>query len=420
MEEWCAGCGDAEEGDTMNDRLYYQDAYLTTFEAAILRCGTEEDGTAYVVLDHTAFYPTGGGQPCDTGTLGDCRVIDVEEVAGEIRHRLDRPLTGGSGKVTGRIDWQRRFDAMQQHAGQHILSASFIKIADAQTVAFHLGREHVTIDVQLDSLSAELAEQVERQANQIVLENRQIEARFVTEEELASLPLTKPPAVTENVRVVIIPDFDYNPCGGTHPRSTGEVGPIKIIGWERHRGNIRVQFVCGWRALADHARKQMLLQKVTGLLATSEQELADVLERVLAEKESLKESLQQREAELLAAEAERTLQSAERLAGGEWLMQASYAGRSMQELQQLARQIVSREEQAIVLLATTGEKLQLVFARGTAVHAEMNQLLKETLPLIDGKGGGSAAMAQGGGAPTLPAEDLLAHARQLLVSRANA
>ncbi|MGG3492671.1 alanyl-tRNA editing protein, partial [Brevibacillus choshinensis] len=201
----------------MKDRLYYQDAYTQQFSAEVMTRGTEGDGTPFVVLSQTAFYPTGGGQPSDQGLLGEVRVIDVEEVDGEIHHRLSEPLPEPLAQVEGRIDWERRFDHMQQHAGQHILSASFLEVADAETVAFHLGKERVTIDVRLDELTAEVWEAVEQRANQIVLENRPISARFVDDEELATLPLKKQPTVTENIRVVIIPEFDYNPCGGTHP-----------------------------------------------------------------------------------------------------------------------------------------------------------------------------------------------------------
>lgn len=401
------------KGVPMNDRLYYQDVDLQTFEADVIKRGVEADGTAYVVLNQTAFYPTGGGQPCDTGTIEGVAVTDVEEVDGEIRHRLEAPLPEKTQRVTVRIDWDRRFDHMQQHTGQHILSATFIKLADAQTVAFHLGRDHVTIDVALSELTPELIEKAERQANQVVLENRPIDARFVTAEELEQLPLTKQPTVSENIRVVIIPDYDYNPCGGTHPKTTGEVGPIKIIGWERRRGNIRIQFLCGWRALADYTRKQHLLQDLTRMMTTSEAEIADMLQRLLAEKEALKDSLQQKETELLTYEAARYLKEAAEL-GNARVVQASFTGRSMQELQQLARTLTSQDEHVIALLATTTDKLQLVFARGAQVAAPMNQLLKETLPLIDGKGGGNPAMAQGGGAPTVAADAVLDHARGLL------
>lgn len=399
----------------MKDRLYYQDAYQQSFTAEVTRRGVEEDGVPFVVLSQTAFYPTGGGQPSDQGTLGDILVLDVEEVDGEIRHRLLEPMPEQVTTVAGSIDWDRRFDHMQQHAGQHILSAAFLEVAGAETVAFHLGKERVTIDVRLDELSAELWEAVERRANQVVLENRPISARFVDDAELATLPLKKQPTVTENVRVVIIPDFDYNPCGGTHPAGTGEVGMIKILGWERHRGNIRLEFICGWRALRDYSKKQATIRDVSKLLMTGEAELVAQSERLVAERDALRQALQEKERLLLEGEVRQQLEQARQL-GPVRLIQRSFEGRSIQELQQFAQQTVALAPDAVCLLAATGEKLQLVFARGSDVNVPVNQLIKETLPLIAGKGGGNPAMAQGGGQPSVPADDVLAHARQLLES----
>ncbi len=397
----------------MNDRLYYQDAYLGTFSARIQKRGVETDGIPYVVLDRTAFYPAGGGQPCDLGTLGGIDVVNVEEVDGDVHHRLREPLPEHILEVVGEIDWDRRFDHMQQHAGQHILSASFVEVAQAETVAFHLGRERVTIDVQLTELTDELAEAVEALANRIVTENRAIDTRFVDQAELADMPLRKQPTVAENIRLVIIPDFDYNPCGGTHPARTGEVGPIKILGWERHRGNIRVEFVCGKRALEEFTRKQRTLREITRQLSTSEAELAEQVARLIAERNELQQALQSREKQLLALEAGQLLAGATEI-GRTKVIQAVFVKRSMQELQQLAQSIVGLSSEAVVLLAVENDKLQLVFARGESVSAAMNQLLKETLPLIDGKGGGNPAIAQGGGTSVMPAEDVLAHALKLL------
>ncbi|MFD2371534.1 DHHA1 domain-containing protein [Brevibacillus sp. GCM10020057] len=397
----------------MKDRLYYQDAYVQTFTADVVKRGTEADGTPFVVLGQTAFYPTGGGQPCDLGVLGDVAVIDVEEVEGEIRHRLAATLPEDVGTVAGRIDWERRFDHMQQHAGQHILSAAFLEVAGAETVAFHLGKERVTIDVRLDELTTVVWEAVELRANQVVLENRPIEARFVDDEELATLPLKKQPTVTENIRVVIIPEYDYNPCGGTHPARTGEVGMIKILGWERHRGNIRLEFICGWRALRDYSRKQAAVREAARLLMTGDAELVAQTERLVAERDALKQSLQEKERLLLEGEVRQQLAQAERL-GACRLLQLTFADRSIQQLQQFSQQAVAQAPDVICLLAATGEKLQLVFARGPEVSVAVNQLMKETLPLIEGKGGGNPAMAQGGGQPVRPAEEVLAHAREQL------
>ncbi|MGG1661091.1 alanyl-tRNA editing protein [Brevibacillus sp. NRS-1366] len=397
----------------MNDRLYYQDAYIQSFTSQVTKRGTEEDGTPYAVLAETAFYPTGGGQPCDHGVLGDIRVMDVEEVDGEVRHRLESPLPEDWTKVTGQIDWERRFDHMQQHAGQHILSAAFLEVAQAETVAFHLGKERVTIDVVLEELNEDLWAKVEQSANQVVLENHPIIARFVEEAELATLPLKKQPTVTQNIRVVMIPDFDYNPCGGTHPARTGEVGMIKILGWERHRGNIRLEFICGWRAMRDYTRKQATVRELARQLITSEAELVSQAERIIAEREALKQSLAEKEKLLLEVEIREQLANAVTI-GNARLIQLSTADRTIQELQQLAQLMTSEAPDAVCLLATSGEKMQLVFARGQAVDVAVNQLLKETLPLIQGKGGGNPAMAQGGGQPVIAVEEVLAHARKLV------
>lgn len=397
----------------MNDRLYYQDAYIQTFSAQITRRGTEEDGTAYVVLSETAFYPTGGGQPCDLGLLGDIQVVDVEEIGGEVRHRLASPLPEEITEVTGKIDWERRFDHMQQHAGQHILSAAFLEVVQAVTLAFHLGKERVTIDVLLDELTEDVWAKVEQRANQVVLENHPIIARFVDEAELATLPLKKQPTVTENIRVVMIPDFDYNPCGGTHPARTSEVGMIKILGWERHRGNIRLEFICGWRALRDYTRKQATVRELARHLLTSEAELIEQTQRVIAERDLLKQTLMEKEKLLLGVEVQKQLARATTL-GNVRLIQLAFTDKTIQELQQFAQMMTAEAPDTVCLLAATGEKLQLVFARGQASTVAVNQLIKETLPLISGKGGGNPAMAQGGGQPVMAAEDVLAHARKLL------
>ncbi|WP_103106377.1 alanyl-tRNA editing protein [Brevibacillus reuszeri] len=397
----------------MNDRLYYQDAYIQTFSAQITKRGTEEDGTAYVVLSETAFYPTGGGQPCDLGLLSGIQVVDVEEIGGEVRHRLAFPLSEEITEVTGQIDWERRFDHMQQHAGQHILSAAFLEVVQAETLAFHLGKERVTIDVRLDELTEDVWTKVEQRANQVVLENHPIIARFVDEAELAALPLKKQPTVTENIRVVMIPDFDYNPCGGTHPARTSEVGMIKILGWERHRGNIRLEFICGWRALRDYTRKQATVRELARHLLTSEAELIEQTQRVIAERDLLKQTLMEKEKLLLGVEVQKQLACATAL-GNVRLIQLAFTDKTIQELQQFAQMMTAEAPDTVCLLAATGEKLQLVFARGQDATVAVNQLIKETLPLISGKGGGNPAMAQGGGQPVMAAEEVLAHARKLL------
>lgn len=400
----------------MSRKLYYEDAYLKTFTAAVLERGVEENGTPFVVLDQTAFYPVGGGQPCDLGMINGVQVVDVEEVNDRILHRLAAPLAEGDDPVTAELDWARRNDLMQQHTGQHILSAAFEELFEAETVGFHLGREVTTIDLTVSELTQEMVEQAEQMANSIIFENRLIEARFVTSEELAEMPLRKPPTVTENVRIVSVKDFDYSPCGGTHFSQTGEVGPIKVLSWSKYKGNTRLELVCGWRTLNAMTGKQLILRNLSRQLTSAEADLPANVERLLSEKKELDKQLQEIKEKLIATEAQEALQGA---VAHDTLKIAALTleNRTIPELQKLGQHIAALDPNAVALLVTSGEKTQLVFARGANVPVKMNELLKETLPLIEGKGGGNPDTAQGGGAANVPTADVLQHALSLLQSK---
>lgn len=400
----------------MKERLYYQNPYLKEFTAAVVERGSEADGTFYIVLDQTAFYPTGGGQPCDLGTINDCEVIDVEEVDRQIRHRLRSALPVEVDSVIGKIDWDRRFDHMQQHTGQHILSAAFEQLFQVATDGFHLGRERVTIDLVTGELTEEMIRQAVFLANRIAYENRPIAASFMEPEQLAQLPLSKPPSVTENIRIVTIEDFDYNPCGGTHPARTGEAGPIQIIGWERSKGNIRVSFVCGLRVANEYHTKHTILQQLTRLTSSLENELPDHVAKLMAERKELEKTVVELQGRLLEAEAKELLEQRE--THGEWqLILIPFKNRPMADLQKLAQLLVAPLPKGIAILVSQGPKTQMVFARGAQVALAMNGLLQEALRLVDGKGGGQPAIAQGGGSSSLSADELLVHIRQILLAK---
>lgn len=383
----------------MTIKLYYEDAYLRSFESAVLHAGTEPDGVPYAILEQTAFYPTGGGQPCDLGTLSGIPVTDVQEVGGQIIHRLASPLPDGMQQVRGEIDWSRRFDHMQQHTGQHILSAAFEDIYNAETFGFHMGRETVTVDIHKFPLSESDIQAVEQLANRIVFENRPVTAAFVTTEELARVPLRKPPKVTENIRIVTVQDFDYSACGGTHPNHTAEIGLIKVLAWEKHKAGTRVEFVCGNRVLHAMDRKQQILRELGRLFGTGENELADSAGKMIEDRRELTKALQENRKQLLVHEAKELIDQAQRVKDIR-VSVAALEDRSMQELQQLAGIITGTSGHRIALLASSGTKTNLVFAKGNDVELSMAELLKAVLPLIDGKGGGNASLAQGGGSAT--------------------
>lgn len=382
----------------MTKKLYYENPYAQNFSANITK--QEQD---FVVLSETAFYPTGGGQPHDIGTLNGVEVTNVEIVDEEIRHYLAESLPEDTETVEGFVQWKRRFDHMQQHAGQHILSAAFESLFGLQTVSFHLGKESATIDLDTTIITKQQLSEVEKLANQIILENRPIETKWVTVEELAQYKLRKATKLTENIRLVIIPDFDYNACGGTHPNETGQVGAIKILQIEKQKKLIRVEFVCGERVLTHLHRKQEVLLDLISTLSSPEEKLVDAAKNLLNNEKSLekqiadlKESLYQYEAKELLATKEKTI------------ITATFQNRSIQELQKLARMVVTESPESICLfVAENGGKLQLVVAKGNEIEQSMKELVTQVLPLINGKGGGNEMIAQGGGDTTLSSEQFI-------------
>ena len=386
----------------MVQKLYYQDAYLKSFSAQLTKQEKDDYGRLYAVLSKTAFYPTGGGQPFDMGTLDGIQVTDVEEIDGEIRHYITEPLRDKKA-IEGGIDWIRRFDHMQQHSGQHILSAAFEQLFGYKTVSFHLGKATLTIDLETENMSTKEAETAEKLANEIILENRPIISKWVSQDKLQQYQLRKELSVSENVRLVIIPDFDYNGCGGTHPRSTAEVGSLKILGWERQKKKIRVEFVCGNRVLQQLGQKHSVLQQLTSLVNAPEQDMTGAVIRLLENRKSLEKSLEQTKAQFLSYEAKELI---EHCTGK--VVSQGFQNRSIQELQKLAKLLVLESENKIFLLVAENEdKLQFVFARGKDAEGNMKALAGEALALINGKGGGNESFAQGGGELKIPGEQLL-------------
>lgn len=384
----------------MAKKLYYQDAYIKEFHANIVKQDKDNDGSSYVVLDQTAFYPTGGGQPFDTGWIGEAEVRNVEEIEGEIRHYLNRPLQ--EDEVNCVIHWERRFDHMQQHSGQHILTAAFENLLGYKTVSFHLGAETLTIDLNTAQLTEEEALKAESLANQIIVENRPIETKWVTEEELSRYPLRKETMVKEDIRLVIIPEFDYNGCGGTHPHSTGEVQVIKILDWERQKKNIRVEFVCGGRVVSELGRKQKILMGLTKLLNAPQKDMESAVERLLEQGKRLEKDLDNAKELLLRFEAKDLIEKNAESIGG------LFENRTIQELQKLARYIIALDPGKLVFLVSKNENLlQIVCARGADRIENMRAVISSALALINGKGGGSDAFAQGGGEALVTGEQML-------------
>ncbi|MBY0145837.1 DHHA1 domain-containing protein [Neobacillus niacini] len=393
----------------MRNRLFYQDSYIKSFTSEVVTKGKDKDDNDYIVLEQTAFYPTGGGQPHDIGTIENNKVLNVEEVEGEIRHYLENELDDGISSVHGIIDWERRFDHMQQHAGQHILSAAFEQLFGYKTIGFHLGNETITIDLETEILLESEALRVEELANQIIVENRLIETKWVTEEELINYKLRKETSVKEDIRLVIIPNFDYNGCGGTHPRATGEVQAIKILGWERQKKKVRVEFVCGNRVLKQLNQKNKVLMELTKLLNAPEKDMQQAVIRLIENSKSTQKELEQSREELLHYEA-RSLARISKNEAGYKIISEVFQNRSIQDLQKLARMILTEDKESIVILVSENEnRVQLVCARGTLENISMKKLMGTALSPINGKGGGSDSFAQGGGEALISGKQMLQH-----------
>ena len=400
----------------MSVRLYYDNAYLTEFTARVMGRYTIDEQPA-VVLDRSCFYPTSGGQPHDLGWLNDTAVTDVilhPEYG--LLHCLAGPLA--AQRVNGRIDWPRRFDHMQQHTGQHILSRAFIHVAGAETVGFHLTKDNLTIDLDSDSLTAADIETAARLANEIIWEDRPVSSRLVTLAQARELALRKLPDVAEEqVRLIEIAGFDLTACGGTHVTRTGAVGLIKVIKQERRGSQQRLTFVCGQRALADYGEKHQVVEGLMARLTTAAAELDPAVDRLQAELKQANRQLKRQAEQLVAAEAERLLQTAV-THNQVRIISHLFADRDPGQLRQLASQL-AQHDSIIVLLGLAGVKTQLIFARSGNTPGAMNQLLTEALAIIgpEARGGGSAMMAQGGGAgaPPIVVRQALERARQILL-----
>jgi alanyl-tRNA synthetase len=381
----------------MTQRLYYDDAYTTHFTARVVERLTVDDQPA-LVLDRTCFYPSGGGQPADRGTINQVEVADViaRQSDGAVLHLLSAEVQ--ADQVTCRVDWERRVDHMQHHTGQHILSAAFVVEAGANTVGFHLGSESVTIDLDKSHIPPATLDRVEDLANQVVREDRPVRAWFPTGAELDEMHLRGVPLLDGPLRVVEIEGFDCNACGGTHVARTGEIGLIKIIRLDRRGEETRVEFLCGNRALLDYRRKNAMVNRLAAELTVGHWELDQAIARLRAENQRLHSDLKAARAQLLDGEAADLLESSPER-NGLRVIKRAYAHHDRDEIRKLASSL-AKTPGVVALLGLAGQDAQLVFARADDVERDMVPLLKRALHVLGSKrGGGRANFAQGGGVP---------------------
>lgn len=384
------------------ERLYYTDSHLTEFEARVT--GVAEYGdvgaspmSTAVILDRTAFFPTGGGQPSDTGTLNETRVVECINEDDRVLHIIEGPPLEVGARIVGRVDWPRRLDHLQQHTGQHLLSQAFVQLFKAETRSFRMTEKVAEIDVALEDASDEHIGQAVELANNVIWEDRPISIRQVTQEEAASLPLRMDSAREGELRIIEIEGFDLCPCGGTHAMRTGEVGIICVRSWERAKGLVRIEFVAGGRVLKDYTSANRTARQVASLFSAGRDEAAASVSRLLEENKQLLRQVRALEEATARLDAEDLLKQPRDVAGGAQLISHIFYGRSPDSLKKIALAIIAHPRMVVLLGSRDAQEARLVFARSADAPGDMNALMREACQLLDGRGGGKPDMAQGSG-----------------------
>jgi alanyl-tRNA synthetase len=379
----------------MTEQLYFDDPLTLEFTAGVTESRLLDGGRFGLVLLRTYFYPTSGGQEHDTGFIGEARVLDVYKDNGTIIHVVDRSLTPGD--YPARIDRDRRIRAMQHHTGQHILSASFLEVADIESVSANInGNSPSTIDLEVGEIAPEILRQAEDFANGILFENRTVKSYYVTDADVANIPFRKPPKVSWRIRVVEVDGFDYTPCGGTHCLNTGMVGLIKILKTERVNQKLRIHFVAGYQALDYFNTYQDVAQQAAALLETGLDRIPAALENKLDQLKTAQTELETLRAGLLAAEADQLAASAQTV-GSLRLVTALFRDRPAADLRQLGMKLRDMPGLVALLASFDGQKLSLVAACAKDSGANARDLLNKHLARFNGRGGGDPSLAQGGG-----------------------
>jgi alanyl-tRNA synthetase len=404
-------------------RLYYDHSFLREFTANVLSCepvaalaaapGTVSVDAAAtpawrVRLDRTAFYPASGGQPYDTGRLGDAMVVEVIDEADDVVHIVDRPVAPGA--VNGTVDWPRRFDHMQQHSGQHLLSAVFQQNYSLPTVSFHLGAELCSIDLRGREPEQEILDGAAAAANELVYQDRAVSVQYGTVEELATAGVRKTVDRQGVLRAIAIAALELQPCGGTHVQSTGQIGTILLRGVSKIRQDWRLEFVCGRRAERLARRDFATLKAVAQKLNCAVAETAAAAERVVAEREAHFKSAKASLEKLAEWEARSAVQTAQVGADGIRVVARAFQGAAMEYAQSFAREV--SKSASTVALVVRGECGSCFFAQHPAAGQDMNALLAETLQVVGGKGGGARDSARGKLADPGRSEEALEYARR--------
>ncbi|WP_303984812.1 alanyl-tRNA editing protein [Niallia circulans] len=389
----------------MSTKLFYSTPYETKWTTTIKEV-IETKNQIYVLLKETAFYPEGGGQPADTGFIDGIRVVDVQMKDNQIYHLMERKPE--NKLVSCELDWDRRYDHMQQHTAQHMLSAFLEELYQIPTVSFHLGKEYTTIDIDTADLTKEQMTQLEKSCNSYIMKNLEIKTHITTYEQVSKFPLRKLPKVTGDIRIVEIDNWDFSACAGTHVGRTGELGVFKILKTEKHRGQTRIFFLSGWRAIRDYQTAQSILDNLGTFFKTNKLQLVDRVNKVELEKKALTKELETLKRENIAFLAEQILST-----HTEKVIFLSFADKTIKDLSILAKYLLQKQSSSIILLSSEIDKKILIQQNGDyPLHC--GKFLKETIQGYEGKGGGSVLQAQGTFSSVLQLNACLKELRQRL------
>ena len=370
----------------MTERLYYNDCYLREFEARVIETGDEG---RRVYLDRTAFYPTSGGQPFDLGTLGGAAVKEIADEEDRIAHVLESPIAINEGAIAGRVDWARRWDHMQQHTGQHLLSAVLIELFDIPTLSFHMSAGSSTIDIGVPSFDAERAERAEERCAEIIAEARPVTITY--EDSSADLGLRKASARSGTLRIVTIEGLDRSACGGTHVRSTAELGPVLIRKIDKMRGNARIEFVCGLRALRTARRDFRTLSEISKLVSVPIEEAAGVVAAQVERGKAFEKTCQRLESELAKREGRELYASATPDASG--IRRTVQRGAINDVTRGRAQAFVAGSKAVFVAICEDPPSILVAASQDSGVHA--GERVKAAVTAAGGRGGGNQTLAQG-------------------------
>jgi alanyl-tRNA synthetase len=376
----------------MTERLYYTDSSRLQFDARVISVAAVE-GRHRVELDRSAFYPTSGGQLFDIGTLGDRRVVEVIEEDGRVLHLLDgEPAFGIGDIVAGTVDAVRRRDNMQKHTGQHILSRAFIEVCRAETVSSRLSEEDSTVDLSVPDLGDDVIRQAETLANAIIFQNRPVTITFVPHDRLQTIPLRKIPDREEKeYRIVVIENYDWSACGGTHCRATGSVGIVKVTGREKVHGLLRLHFLTGLLALDDYRWRYDQIERIANLFTRHGRESVAGVEQLMAENTLLRKKNAELKRELLPSLVDRWYDAAREIAGMKTIV-LDFSGDEVKEAREAALGIINKYDAVVII----GMDDKLLVAVSKNIGRSAADLLKKAIDHFGGRGGGSPQLAQGG------------------------